>query len=209
MKAVTVNIDESNSLKLEEVQKPSIGPDEVLIAVRAAALNHRDLYMTKQWQPLKGYGTFIAGGDASGVIVEIGSSVSGWMLGDEVIINPLLVDSEDGPNFPPFLGGPTDGTFAEFVKAPAAFILKKPKYLTFEEAAALPLALSTAWGNTSVQGKLQSGETLLLQGIGGGVATFILQMAVKMGVKVIVTSSSDEKIEKAIELGASYGINYK
>lgn len=209
MKAITVNVDEKNSLKLEDVQKPLIGPEEVLIAVRAAALNHRDLYMNEQWQALKGYGTFIAGGDASGVIVETGSSVAGWKEGDEVIINPQLTDEEDENVFPSFLGGPTDGTFAEFVKAPASFILKKPEYLTFEEAAAVPLALSTAWGNTTVQGKLEKGETLLLQGIGGGVATFILQLAVRMGVNVIVTSSSDAKIEKAKQLGAIHGINYK
>lgn len=208
MKAVMVDPNVKNSLELTEIDVPKIASHEVLVRITAAAMNHRDLYMNNEWSALKGYEKFIAGGDGAGVIVEVGSAVDGWKAGDEVVLNPLMGE-DDGPQFPEFLGGPNDGTFAEYVKVPAEYILKKPAYLSFEEAAAVPLGLSTAWGNVVTQGKLLAGETLLLQGIGGGVATFILQLAVAKGVKVIVTSSSAEKIDRAIKMGAIAGINYK
>jgi zinc-binding alcohol dehydrogenase/oxidoreductase len=200
MKALVVNPAKKNSLEIKELPIPSIKSDEVLIRVRAASLNHRDLYMNNEWlSHLKN--DIVAGSDGAGEIVSVGEAVKGWNVGDEVIINPYFNDED-------FLGGPTDGTFAEYVKVPADFLLRKTGHLSMEEAASLPLALSTAWGNV-FKNEISEGETLLLQGIGGGVAIFILQLAVRKGVNVIVTSSSEQKLHEAYKLGAAHGINYK
>lgn len=203
MLAITVDPKVKESIQLEEVPVPEINPDEVLIKVEAAALNHRDIYVNNEWRFLKDQEKLIAGGDGAGVIAQVGNNVTGWSVGDEVMLNPYDMVSEK------FLGGPTNGTLAEYVKHSANAILKKPSYLSFEEAAATPLALSTAWGTVVTQGKIQKGETVLIQGIGGGVALFILQLALLKDAKVIVTSGSDEKIKKAIKMGAVAGFNYK
>ncbi|MFE8701348.1 NAD(P)-dependent alcohol dehydrogenase [Cytobacillus sp. FJAT-54145] len=203
MLAITVNPKLKGSINLEEMPMPKIGPNEVLIKVKTAALNHRDIYVNNEWRALKDIEKLIAGGDGAGVIAKVGSEVQGWSEGDEVMLNPYDMKNDL------FLGGPTDGTFAEYVKFSADHILRKPDYLSFEEAAPVPLALSTAWGTVVTQGKIKSGETVLIQGIGGGVALFILQLALIKGAKVIVTSGSDEKIQRAMELGAIAGFNYK
>ncbi|HYK74149.1 MAG TPA: zinc-binding dehydrogenase [Pseudoneobacillus sp.] len=204
MLAVTVNPQVKGSLNLEEVPVPSLEAGEVLVKIKTAALNHRDIYVKNGWSFLKDIETkLITGGDGAGVIVELGSEVTGWNVGDEVMLNPYDMENDK------FLGGPVDGTFAEYVKISSNAILRKPEYLTFEESAAIPLALSTAWGTVVTQGKIKEGETVLLQGVGGGVALFILQLALEKGAKVIVTSGSDEKIQRAIEMGAVAGFNYK
>jgi zinc-binding alcohol dehydrogenase/oxidoreductase len=204
MLAITVHPQKNNSLTLKEVIIPKVRPNEVLVKLKAAALNHRDLYVSNGWSYLKEINRdLIVGGDGSGVIVDVGSAVSGWSIGDEVLVNPYdMVEDK-------FLGGPDDGTFAEYISISAKAILRKPGYLSFEQAAAIPLALSTAWGTVVTQGKIKSGETVLIQGIGGGVALFILQLALEIGAEVIVTSGSNEKIERAIEMGASAGFNYR
>lgn len=205
MLAVTVNPRVEKSFKLEEVPTPIVGPEDVLIKIRAAALNHRDLYVNNGGWSYVGHASdqLIKGGDGAGVIVAIGANVTDWAVGDEVMLNPNDMSRKR------FLGGPDDGTLSEYVKWPADAIVSKPQYLSFEEAAAIPLALSTAWGTVVTKGEIQKGETVLIQGIGSGVALFNLQLLVKIGAKVIVTSSSDEKLQRAIELGAVQGINYK
>ncbi|MBA4116974.1 MAG: zinc-binding dehydrogenase, partial [Rubrobacter sp.] len=131
--------------------------------------------------------------------------------GAEVVINPALYWG-DNPKIPGkeyrILGLPDDGTYAQFVKAPADHVFPKPSHLSHEEAAALPLAALTAYRALFTRGQLQEGETVLVPGIGGGVATFLVQMANAAGATVFVTSGSDEKIEKAKELGAEGGVNY-
>jgi zinc-binding alcohol dehydrogenase/oxidoreductase len=209
MKALVVNPRKKNSLELKEVPIPSINSDEVLIKMKAASLNHRDLYMNDEWLTHL-QNDVVAGGDGAGAIVSLGEAVKGWNSGDEVMVNPNFFDGEGPEDEAGFLGGPTDGTFAEYVKVPAKFLLRKPDYLSMEEAASIPLALSTAWGNIlKSENEVKEGETLLLQGIGGGVAIFILQLAVKKGINVIVTSSSEQKLHYAYKLGAVHGINYK
>ncbi|MBM7661318.1 NADPH:quinone reductase-like Zn-dependent oxidoreductase [Bacillus mesophilus] len=204
MLAVTVNSKVKNSLKLEEVPVPPIAPDEVLVRIHAAALNHRDLYVNNAWRFLQdGPDQLIAGGDGAGVIVEVGENTGEWSVGDEVMLNPYDMEKDI------FLGGPHNGTFGEFIKVSANTLIRKPTYLSFQEAAAVPLALSTAWGTVVTKGAIKSNETILLQGIGGGVALFILQLLNKLGVYVIVTSGSNEKLEAAKKLGAMAGINYK
>jgi zinc-binding alcohol dehydrogenase/oxidoreductase len=202
--AVTVHPKIKDSLNLEEVHSPSLASHQVLVSIKAAALNHRDLYVNNSWSFLKDMDRkLIVGGDGAGVIVEVGDSVTKWSIGDEVILNPYDMVHDQ------FLGGPSDGTLAEYIAISENALFRKPNYFSFEEAAASPLALSTAWGTVVTQGKIKSGETVLLQGIGGGVALFILQLALAKGAKVIVTSGSDQKIKRAIELGALTGFNYK
>ncbi|HLO12005.1 MAG TPA: NAD(P)-dependent alcohol dehydrogenase [Pseudoneobacillus sp.] len=204
MLAVTVNPHVKGSLNMENVPMPKLEAGEVLVKVSAAALNHRDIYVNNGWSFLKDNDDkLIAGGDGAGVIVEVGKGVVGWSVGDEVMFNPYDMVNDK------FLGGPENGTFAEYLAISGNAILRKPEYLSFEEAASIPLALSTAWGTVVTQGKIKEGETLLLQGVGGGVALFILQLALQKGAKVIVTSGSDEKISRAIAMGAIAGFNYK
>lgn len=204
MLAVTVDPKVKGSLNIEEIPMPKLEVGEVLVKIKSAALNHRDIYVNNEWRALNDIKKrLVAGGDGAGVIVEVGEGVKGWAIGDEVMLNPYDMVNDK------FLGGPIDGTFAEYVRISGNAILKKPEYLSFEEAAAVPLALSTAWGTVVTQGKIEKGETVLIQGIGGGVALFILQLALEKGSKVIVTSGSDEKIKRAIEMGAIAGFNYK
>ncbi|MDZ5473004.1 zinc-binding dehydrogenase [Bacillus sp. 31A1R] len=206
MFAVTVNPKVENSISIKEVPVPTMNAGEVLIQLKSAALNHRDIFINRSPSWASDWKELIAGGDGAGVIIDMAPDVTEWQIGDEVMLNPFIEEDEASLKF---LGGPSDGTFAQFLNVPANKLFKKPSYLTFEEAAAIPLALSTAWGTVVTQGKIKEGETVLIQGIGGGVALFCLQLAVAKGAKVYVTSGSDEKIKEAIKLGALAGVNYK
>lgn len=187
--------------RLEEVEKPIPNAHEVLVKLKASALNRRDIYVRMgQYPGIKI--PAIPGADGAGVLED----------GTEVIIYPALNWGKNenfySKNFQ-IIGVPSNGTFAEYIKIPKENIFSKPAYLSWEEAAALPLGGLTAYRALFTRGKLQEGETVLIPGIGGGVATFLLQMAVAVKAKVFVTSSSDEKIKKAISMGASGGVNYK
>ena len=199
-----------NKIEIAAVIEPAPGPGEVLVHVRAAALNHRDL-----WIKLGQYGgieyPLIPGSDGAGVIAVVGEGVKDWALGDEVVINPSFNWGESehaqGSDFA-ILGLPRAGTLAEQVVVPASQLAMKPKYMSWPEAAALPLAGLTAYRAVFSRAQLRAGERVLISGIGGGVALFALQYAVAAGAEVWVTSSSDEKIERAVSLGAKGGFNY-
>lgn len=203
--------EEIAKLHYEDIEIPTAGPGEVVVKLKNAALNRRDVFVRQGLYPGIKVPS-IPGSDGAGVISEIGDEVSGHQIGDEVIINPGM-GWGDNPNFPSptfsVLGVPINGTYAQYIKIPAENIAPKPKHLTWEEAAALPLAGVTAYRAVVTKGQVQKGDTVVIPGIGGGVATVALQIAVALGAKVFVTSSSDEKIEKAIELGAMGGVNYK
>ena len=188
---------------------PVAGPGEVVVALRAAALNRRDVFLRKGIAPSPL--PVILGSDGAGVVRAIGAGVSGMSEGDEVVILPSLGwgGGEDAPD-PGFriLGGPDDGTYAELIRIPAENVFPKPSRLSFEEAAALPLAGLTAYRALVSRARVRSGETVLILGIGGGVATIALHIARAAGCRVIVTSSSDEKLARAAELGAAGGVNY-
>jgi NADPH:quinone reductase-like Zn-dependent oxidoreductase len=196
-------------LRVESVPDPAPGPGEVLVELRAAALNRRDIFLRTGIAPSPL--PVIPGSDGAGVVRALGEGVSGLEVGDEVIILPSLAwgDREDAPG-PGFriLGGPDDGTYAELIAVPAANIFPRPRRLSWHQAAALPLAGLTAWRALVSRGRLRPGETVLVLGIGGGVATFALHIARAAGARVIVTSSSDQKIARAVELGAAGGVNY-
>lgn len=196
-------------LRLGTAPDPVAGPGEVVVALRAAALNRRDVYVRKGVAPSPL--PVIPGSDGAGVVRSIGSGVSGLAEGDEVVILPSLGwgGGEDAPA-PGFriLGGPDDGTYAELIGIPAENVFPKPGRLSFEEAAALPLGGLTAYRALVSRARIRSGETVLILGIGGGVATIALHIARAAGCRVIVTSSSDDKLARAADLGAGGGVNY-
>lgn len=198
-------------LYYEDTEIPKPGEGEVLIRLQNAALNRRDVYIR--------YGLYpgievpsILGSDGAGKVVELGPGVEGIANGDEVIINPALAWG-DNPKFPAkthtVLGVPHDGTFAQYIRITAESVFPKPKHLSFEEAAAIPLGALTAYRALVTKGNVERDDSVIIPGIGGGVASFALQIAVAKGAKVYVTSSSDEKIERALSMGATGGVNYK
>lgn len=196
-------------LAISDVADPVAGPGDVIVDLRAAALNRRDIFLRKGIAPSPL--PVIPGSDGAGVVSEVGSEVSGVQVGDDVIILPSLAwgagEAAPAPEFR-ILGGPDNGTYAQRIVIPAENVFPKPSRLSWEEAAALPLAGLTAWRALMSRCQLQAGETVLILGIGGGVATFALHIAKAVGARVIVTSSSDEKLERAKELGADLGVNY-
>jgi zinc-binding alcohol dehydrogenase/oxidoreductase len=212
MKAVVLHrAGEPDALRPEVVADPTPGPGEVVVRLRAAALNHRDLFICRgQYGGLR-Y-PIIPGADGCGEVAAVGPGVTGVTRGDAVVINPSLDWGDDprvqGPHFR-ILGLPDDGTFAELVKVPAANVLPRPVGLTDEEAAALPLAGLTAYRAVVTRGRVQRGETVLVLGIGGGVASLVLLIARRSGARVLVTSGSDAKLARAKALGADSGFNYK
>lgn len=198
-----------DALALSEDDQPVPRPGEALIRLKAAALNHRDLWILTG--PVGSPG--ILGSDGSGVIESVGESTAMPVGGGEVVINPSLhwgprEDAYDGRTWS-ILGLPADGTFAEYITVPVSHVYPKPAHLTFEEAAALPLAGLTAYRALVPQGGLEPGERVLIHAIGGGVAIFALQFAVALGARVMVTSTQDWKLERARQLGAECAINSK
>ena len=214
MKAIRLNeLGGPENLEYEDLPEPEPGPGEVVVRLKNAALNRRDVFVTRGMYPgAKPEALPVTlGSDGSGEVVARGDGADGSPEGSEVVINPALQWGEN-PRIPGeeyrILGLPDDGTFAEFVKVPADHVLPKPSHLSFAEAAAIPLAALTAYRALVTRGELQAGETVVVPGIGGGVATFLVQLAAAMGATVFVTSGSDEKIERAKELGAEGGVNY-
>lgn len=203
-------------VQLIDAPMPTAGPGEVLIKLQAASLNHRDVFVQQGLYPGIKL-PVILGSDGAGVVVDTGEGVEASWQGQAVIINPAMNWGDNpkyyGADFQ-ILGMPTNGTFADYVVVKSNYIHRKPHHLTFEQAAALPLAGLTAWRALMTKAGLnKSGvmapEKVLITGIGGGAALFALQFAVAAGAEVWVTSGSDEKLEKAIGLGAVGGINYR
>ena len=205
-----VQLTAVNQLEIAEVPNPIAGADEVVIDLRAAALNHRDVWIKLgQYAGLKW--PCIPGSDGAGVVTSVGSHVSRDLLGREVVIYPALdwgpEQKAQNPSFS-IIGLPRDGTLAQQIVVPAKQVSPKPALLSWEQAAALPLAGVTAYRAVVFRAKVARGERVLISGIGGGVALFALQFAVAAGAEVWVTSSSDEKIARAQQLGAKGGVNY-
>ena len=210
MKALV--LDAANQpLQFKDAPDPTPGPNEVVVALAAAALNHRDLWIQKgQYAGLKF--PIIPGSDGCGTVASCGEGVDRSWLGREVIINPGLDwggRSQAQADKFRILGLPDDGTFAEMVRVPASALMNKPAHLDATHAAALPLAGLTAYRALFSRAGLQPGERVLITGVGGGAALFALQYAVAAGAKVFVTSGSDDKLKRAVELGASGGANYR
>ncbi len=199
-----------NELRLAEVPDPRPGAGEAVVQIKAAALNHRDVWIKAgQYAGLKW--PCIPGSDGAGTVVETADGADATWRGQDVIINPSFdwgaQERAQGSQFG-ILGLPRDGTLAQQIAVPLGQLTPKPPHLTWEEAAALPLAGLTAYRAVFSRAQLQPGERVLISGIGGGVALFALQFAVAAGAEVWVTSSSDAKIARAVELGAKGGFKY-
>ena len=214
MKAMVLHeLGGPDSLSFEDAPDPEPGSGETVVRLRAAALNRRDVFVTRgQYPGAKPEALpVILGSDGSGEVVARGDGAAGPDEGTEVVVNPALYWGDD-PQKPGkeyrILGLPDDGTFAQLVKVPAENVFPKPSHLSHEEAAAIPLGALTAYRALVTRGGVKEGETIVVPGIGSGVATFVVQLAVGLGGHVFVTSGSDEKIEKAKELGAEGGVNY-
>jgi zinc-binding alcohol dehydrogenase/oxidoreductase len=198
-------------LVVEDVKKPRPVKDQVLIKLKYAALNHRDLWLIQE-QTQQFPNGIILGSDGSGVVDDVGEDADPLLVGMEVVINPSL----DWGNNPfvqgdafRILGFPDNGTFAEYITISKKYIFEKPEHLSFEEAAAVPLSALTAYRALFTKARLRAKEKVLITGVGGGAALWALKFASAYQGRVYVTSGSEDKIEKAKQLGAMGGFNYK
>jgi NADPH:quinone reductase-like Zn-dependent oxidoreductase len=199
------------NLALVERPDPEPGPHEALVKLHALSLNYRDLMVVRgQYNP-KLRRPMIPVSDGAGEVVAVGDRVTRVKVGDRVAPAFMQkwidgeVSIEKGRSA---LGGAINGLLAQKVVLNEEGLVHIPEPLSFEEAATLPCAAVTAWNALIAQGRLKAGDTVLVQGT-GGVSIFALQLARMAGARVIVTSSSDEKLERAMRMGASDGINYK
>jgi NADPH:quinone reductase-like Zn-dependent oxidoreductase len=199
---------ESTELQDVPVAVPTAG--EVRVALKAASLNYRELWITRGMYPGMKLPSSL-GADGAGIIESVGAGVDATLVGREVVLYPGVGWGDDS-RFPSkhfaLYGMPLPGTLAQYICVPAANVAAKPAHLSFEEAACLPTAGVTAWRALTTKAQLAAGENVLITGIGGGVAVLALKFAVALGAKVFVTSSSDAKLEQAAALGASGGVNY-
>ncbi len=197
-------------LRRAERPEPKPGPSDVLVRIRAAALNYRDhAIITRKYRYDIDHNT-IPCSDGAGDVIAVGANVTRFKPGDRVVPTffQIWIDGAP-PKNRAALGAPLDGTLAEFVALHEDGWVAMPKSLSYEEAATLPCAGPTAWNALMNAGRpIKPGDTVLCLGT-GGVSMFALQFARAAGARVIVTSSSDEKIERARALGASDGVNYK
>ncbi len=211
MKAVIFN-GSGTPLRVAEFQKPRPQKDQVQIQIKAAALNHRDLWiMEEQSAGSRPEGT-ILGSDGVGTITDVGEDADPLLVGAEVIINPSLEwglnPVVQGDAFK-ILGFPDNGTFAEFICISRKYVFEVPEAFSPEECSAIPLSGLTAYRALFSKARLRSKEKVLIAGIGGGVALWALTFAASYGARVFVTSGSTEKIQRAVALGAEGGFNYK
>jgi NADPH:quinone reductase-like Zn-dependent oxidoreductase len=194
VKAVRIHEDGGpDVLRYEDVPDPEPAAGEVLVELRAASLNHLDVWIRKGLPSVPK--PRILGADGAGVLAG---------TDDRVVINPGIM--EGGTMH--IVGETMDGTHAELIAVPRGYVHPIPGDLTFEEAAAFPLVFETAYRMLVTRARLQEGEWVLIWGIGGGVATAALSIAKALGAQVVVTSSSDEKLARARELGADAAVNH-
>jgi NADPH:quinone reductase-like Zn-dependent oxidoreductase len=189
-------------LRYEDVADPEARPGEVLVALRAASLNHLDIWVRRGLPSVPK--PRILGADGAGVVAEVGEGVRGFTEGDRVVVNPGIV--HDGRVS--VIGEHTDGTYCELKSIPAAQLYPLDEGITFEEGAAFPLVFETAYRMLVTKAALQEGEWVLVWGIGGGVALAAFEIARALGARTIVTSSSAEKLERARELGADVAVDH-
>lgn len=212
MKALVLTaLDGPHGASVTQADKPEPAAGEVRVALKAAALNHRELWISIGQYPGIALPA-ILGADGAGVVDAVGEGVDAALTGQEVVLYPAA-NWGDNPDYPAAefgcLGMPYPGTLAEYICVPADAVVAKPTGLSFAQAAAIPLAGLTAWRCLTVKGSLKAGEKVLITGIGGGVAIQALVFALAMGAEVYVTSGSQEKIDQAVALGAKGGVVYK
>ena len=205
-------------LQFVDVPEPEPRPNEVLVRVRACALNHLDLWVRGGLPNVPIPLPHIPGSDVAGEISKIGAEVTTVRVGQKVVLAPLvscgkcpacISDLDNRCRQATNLGYMIDGGCAEFVRAPEVNCLPYPENLSFEEAAAIPLVFQTAWHMLVDRAQLQPGEDVLILGAGSGVGSAAIQVAKFFGARVITTAGSDVKLEKARQLGADHVINHK
>lgn len=205
-------------IRLQEMPAPALGPTDVLVRVRAAALNHLDLWIRRGLPRLRLAFPHIAGADVAGVVDRVGAAVTEVQEGQEVIVAPGIscgacpscLAGEDNrcPRYE-ILGEHRPGGLAEFVAVPQINVLPKPPTLTFEEAAAFPLVFLTAWNMLVTKGRVGFDDTVLVWGAGSGVGSAGIQIAKAHGARVLAVAGADWKLERARALGADEGINHR
>ncbi|ASU32264.1 zinc-binding dehydrogenase [Mucilaginibacter xinganensis] len=210
MKAIVLEAADK-PLVLKEVDNPGLAPGEALVKIKAAALNRRDYWITiGKYAGIK-YPT-ILGSDGAGIVEAVGGDTDRHLIGTEVIINPGSGWGDD-QNFQSddfkILGLPADGTFAEYVKVEVQQLHTRPAHLSWEQAAAVPLAGLTVFRALFTKGKIKKGDKVLITGVGSGTGLFALQFALAAGCQVFATTGSGEKMERAKKLGAAAAVNYK
>lgn len=201
-------VHEYGETKLKNMDKPSANHGEVMVSIRAAGLNHRDLNIPKRRGAEAD--TLILGSDGAGVIESVGEGVTDFAVGDEVILNPALrwfENSDAPPKDFDILGMPDHGTFAEKIAVSAEQVEKKPNHLSWNEAGVLALSALTGYRALFTKGDVKEGDTVFIPGAGSGVATFLIQFAKNVGARVVVTSRSANKRQQAKELGADIALD--
>ena len=206
-----------SELTIEEIPLPKVSPNEVLIQVKACAINYLDLWVRRGMPGVTIPLPHTLGCDVSGVVSEIGYAVKHVRPGDEVVICPgvscglckACFSGEDNlcPAYT-LVGYTIPGGYAEYVKVPAVNVIRKPDNLDFVQAASAPLVFMTAWHMLVTRAKVHPGEEVLVLAAGGGVGTAAVQIAKLLGARVIATAGSDEKLERVKELGADLLINH-
>ena len=198
-------------VRVEDVEAPEPGPDEVLIRVAASGMNHLDLWV-RRGLPIETTMPHIGGSDIAGVVDGLGEGVSDWAQGDRVVVNPSLWCGEcewcragEEPLCEEFsiLGEHTQGGFAEYVVVPARNLYRLPEGVDLEQAAAVPLVFLTAWRGLVTRGRLQQGGTVLITGASGGVSTAAIQIAKHLGATVFAVTSTPH-VDQVRELGADH-----
>jgi NADPH:quinone reductase-like Zn-dependent oxidoreductase len=205
-------------LKYEEAPEPAIRANEVLVRVKACALNHLDLWVRRGLPGVPIPLPHIPGSDVAGEVAKIGADVTTVKVGQKVVLAPgvtcgkcaaCLSGNDNKCRQFTNLGYVIDGGCAEFVKCPEVNCLAYPENLSWEQAASVPLVFQTAWHMLIGRAELQPGEDVLILGAGSGVGSAGIQIAKFFGARVIATAGSDEKLAKAKELGADFGVNHK
>jgi NADPH:quinone reductase-like Zn-dependent oxidoreductase len=218
MKALAFNeFGGADRLRWQDVPDPKIGPGQVLLRVRACALNHLDIFVREGIPALNTPLPFWTGCDIAGEVAEVGRGVEDVRPGERVVVNPSLscgrcefcIAGDDClcPRYG-IIGEHVPGGLAEYVAVPAANLLRLPDHISWEDGASFMLTNMTAWRMVVTQARVRPGEDVLILGVGGGVSSTAVQIAKLCGARVIVTSSSDEKLARAKALGADAGFNY-
>ena len=209
MKALVLTA--SGQIELKEVPIPALSPGKALVKIKAAALNRRDDWIREGKYPGIKFGVTM-GSDGAGVVEEVADEANQDWVGQEVVINPNIdwgPDPEVQSKNYTILGMPVNGTFAEYIVVNIDRLQHKPFHLDFLQAATLPLGGLTAFRALFRRGSLRAGQNVLISGFGGGVAQFAFLFAKAAGANVYISSGSDEKIARALKMGAKGAYNYK
>jgi NADPH:quinone reductase-like Zn-dependent oxidoreductase len=218
MKAIAIRMHGGlDVLRLEDLPDPEASAGRVVVRVKAVALNHLDIFVREGWAGLKLAFPHVLGADVAGVVEAIGPGVKGVAPGDEVVVNPglscgrcracLSGDDVMCRDYS-ILGEHVSGGYAQKVGVPSQNVVSKPKNLSFDEAACVPLVFLTAWHALVARAGVRAGETVLVHAAGSGVGSAGIQIAKLLGATVIATAGSDAKCERARQLGADHAVNY-